>query len=136
MLHASPGSILILLPHLCFFFSHSHYALLLSPVYCVCNVNFKNTPNPLLPLELQMQFSLPGRFFLEFPFTLLGLGTGKAPTHKNLRTVLVHSKCYILVTFYHYYYYFQSSFLLSVVILFRSHMVYFTSPLLGGHLSC
>ena len=36
MLQASPGSILILLPHLCFFlFFHSHYALLLSCILCV-----------------------------------------------------------------------------------------------------
>ena len=66
MLHPPPGSILILLPHLCFFFS-AYTMHFYCPVYCMCNVNFKNTPNLLLPLELQMQFSLPGRFFLESP---------------------------------------------------------------------
>ena len=66
MLHPPPSSTLILLPHLWFFSTHKMHFYY--PVYCVCNVNFKNTPNPLWPLELQMQFSLPERFFLEFPF--------------------------------------------------------------------
>ena len=88
MLHPPPGSILILLPHLCFFF----FLLILCTsivLYIACVMwILKILQIFSCPWNFKCNFLYLGDSFLSLLPTLLGLGIGKAPTHKDLRTVL------------------------------------------------
>lgn len=71
---------------------------------CVYNMNFKNIPSPVLPLDLQICNLL----YLEDSSLICSLlFTWVQEEHLHIKTLeqcLVRSKCYILITFYHYYY--------------------------------